>query len=907
MKTTFTIFSLIFLITIIYCFYVYLKRQQYTRERFAFAALTTLSSMTILVLTSIKSSFMPWNFGIELFNYITGKNIQAHQISWPDYCLLIIVYWMGVQAILSLHRNWDGLKSYDQYQREQRSLATGIITEGFGEIHRLARKEPPPAPFTQLACRNHIDIEPATDSLAWKDQARELLRLSSSSYVILPTSWHDNAGYWVGKNMDYNSDIFLFPAQETVTDKDIHDFVDHTSKFTSSNNGINEYIVAVHGSSKNRILKYNGNIIKVEGELTMLSKLVDFTDYKNNINQRVIIDNLPDSDFKLIDVYVPARFEHSNHRDETNDNGTRNIEDFLKEWLDDVGGRQIALLGEYGQGKSTSTLMFTYHLLKESNTKRIPLLIELRGTSPRNLTPLQLLGAWASQYNLNPQALLRLHIAGKLILIFEGFDEMALVGDSEMRLNHFRTIWEFCYPKAKILITGRPNFFLDEEEMKAALGIMRLATNKPHCEAIRLLPFSLNEIEKSLRNSKINVREQICGLVKINNRFKELVSRPSLLHIVSTLWETEKLYDKIEQLNSAFVMDLFVRHSYRRQGLKESASRDFMALNTAEREYFMSGIATYMAANFLPNQISTNQLNILIEVLLKCIPDSISTNTSLITGEIRAPLKERLEESEHGIEHVKTDVRACGILVDDPSTPGTFKFGHKSFMEYLLASVVSEKIIDRNSSKANAIFKATEFKLEDVIYYPVSVEFLSEILIDGFNIRNMDGNNEKILAIKVLNSLLSDNITARFFEKIMIFEQAYSFIIKIKYSKITGAILSVFTPAYLLFAIFSLFILFFKSFIISDLKIVDLNLLNNFATFSIFIATIITFISFDVSSKYFKRKMMLWLRLCTALNINCAVMHKIMLTCYIPWIKSESLEIAGFQDENVLRSQLPER
>ena len=62
------------------------------------------------------------------------------------------------------------------------------------------------------------------------------------------------------------------------------------------------------------------------------------------------------------------------------DEKTDAVEVYLKTWLDEPSQRQIALLGEYGQGKSSATLMFTYHLMCESSQlpKRIPILIELR-------------------------------------------------------------------------------------------------------------------------------------------------------------------------------------------------------------------------------------------------------------------------------------------------------------------------------------------------------------------------------------------------------------------------------------------------------------------------------------------------------------------------------------------------
>ncbi|QWV93194.1 hypothetical protein KP004_18820 [Geomonas oryzisoli] len=878
MKILFVILLLLLIAAITYGVYIYLKRQQYTRERFAFAALASITSMSMLVLTSMKSNLMPWHIGLQLFNYVTSSEIKVREADWTDYSLLVLVYIVAVQAILSIFKSWDGLKSYEQYQREQRNMPTGIINEGVSELRRISKGLPPPVQFSEIKTRNVMELEPITDSLAWKDQARELIRLSSTSYMFSPSGWHDSVGYWIGKNVDGHSPVFLYPVHESVTEKEIKEFVEYTVKQGDYDETNVEHIIAILGGNTDKLVKHKGYTVRIVGEEALLSNLVDFTDYKNHINNRVLKDNLPDSDFKLNDVYVPAQITVTNIKAKE-DVVPVNVEDYLKEWLGITNGKQIALLGEYGQGKSTATLMFTYRLLKESNPTRIPLLIELRGTSPRNLTPLQLIGAWAAQYNLNPQALMKLHIAGKLLLIFEGFDEMALIGDSEMRLKHFRTIWGFCYPKAKIVITGRPNFFLDEEEMKNALGIGKALANKPYCEAVRLLPFTLNEIEKSLRQHKGHVRDQICNLVKQNMRFNELVSRPSLLHIVSTLWESEGLFEKVEQLNSAFVMDLFIRHSYRRQGLKEADTNQFMALNTSEREFFMSAIASYMAVHNLPNQILSDQLNQLIEELVFIIPDCISTSATTITGEVRIPLKQRIKDAEYGIEHVKTDVRACGILVDDPSTPGAFKFGHKSFMEYLFASVVADKIINRESEKANAIFKVTAAILEDVITLPVSVEFLGEILGDKFSV----GNNKDIIAGKLLRAFLSDNRMVRFLQRALLFEEAYRYAVKQKFSWFTSRLLDGLSPSK--FTFFVSWLILATAMSPKSLKGVILTALVN--------AAIIIAYVFLKSPSFttMQARMVLWLRLCTALNITCDVKHKVLLTWYVPWVKRTSLII----------------
>ena len=131
----------------------------------------------------------------------------------------------------------------------------------------------------------------------------------------------------------------------------------------------------------------------------------------------------------------------------------------MLEWLEEESYRHIALLGDYGQGKSTLSLYFSLKLFEyfdNGEASRIPILIELRGKSPRSLSPSELLATWAYKYRIDVGALTYLLIAGRLLLIFEGFDEMDLTGDTDARLEHFRTLWKFTYPSSKILITGRP-------------------------------------------------------------------------------------------------------------------------------------------------------------------------------------------------------------------------------------------------------------------------------------------------------------------------------------------------------------------------------------------------------------------------------------------------------------------
>ncbi len=415
--------------------------------------------------------------------------------------------------------------------------------------------------------RSSSQLEQSEDfvSQAWEEQSRELIVLSSPSYVIdVETAWHARQGYWVGKDKRTGDLFFLYPAFSILTTKDLNTFLQHSKEFSESKKCKTSELIVAFRKNEDKVVSPIDSYpqIRFETEQDLLTELIDFTNYIEDIKKQVLTQNLPESLLTLNDVYVPSKLFSSNQQHGHIDN----VEDHIVKWIDEPGQRQIALLGEYGQGKSSTALMLTYNLLCISNQlpRRIPIMIELRGKSPRNLNELEFLASWAVKYKIEPHALMRLHIAGRLILIFEGFDEMALIGNSELRLKHFKVLWRFCYQKAKIIITGRPNFFLDDQEMKATLGIIDATSNSPYCEEIRLAPFTIDMIRTALRNQKTSVRDQICLLAEKETRFLDLVSRPSLLHVVATLWERENLYKNPDRLNSAYVMQLFVRNSYRR-------------------------------------------------------------------------------------------------------------------------------------------------------------------------------------------------------------------------------------------------------------------------------------------------------------------------------------------------------
>lgn len=468
-KISILVFLLIVAITGGYVIYVKLRWHFYTREKYAFAALSASTALAILAVTTVAFT-TPWDAALEALYIITGTSNEPPSSHWAEKVLVLFFVGFVIKSIQNVFHNWDGAVSVQQKKNEKLHKDQTMLGEGLGELGRLVHRKPPLEVFNPEDPK-HLPsaITPPSSTLAWRDQARELVVLRWPSYTFDPDDgWHERVSCWIGENRKTGAKVGLFCTFDDPSLESLEDFVRYVRSFGTSEDRESEFMVVVQDGALEKTITVDGAEISYQTEEALLTDLVDFTDYFHEIERRVTREHLPDSELTLPDTYVQSTIR----REGENEDSER-LEDFLLNWLDEPGQRQIALLGEYGQGKSTGMLMFTYHIIQNLDRMpgRIPILIELRGKSPSTLQPVELLGAWASSYRIDPKALMKLLVAGRLFVIFEGFDEMAQVTDFEARLNHFRALWKFCYPKAKLIITGRPNFFLDDRELKAALGV----------------------------------------------------------------------------------------------------------------------------------------------------------------------------------------------------------------------------------------------------------------------------------------------------------------------------------------------------------------------------------------------------------------------------------------------------
>ena len=710
---------------------IYLKfRRRYTRDRYAFAALAATCSITLLTIMAL-TSVPPWTGVAQVVATILGRPVALVPTShWSENLLVIVFAMFSVWLIHRVFINWDGPISVRHHRMLRFYESTNFLFEGVQELRRVFHREPPSEVYLPPDNGQRPSaLRAPEESFSWRENARELVELRWQYYYFdADDGWHARQNCWIGEDVKTGVPVALMCVHEKPSLEQLRGFIEYVETIADAQMADTELLVAVRTNCAVGVQSILDRQIRFETEASLLEDLVDFTDYIADIRKRVEVVPLPDSDLKPRDIYVESQVEEG--YDASKSYG---LESYLLEWLREPGQRQLAFLGEYGQGKSTGALMFTYNVLTGTygGVEHVPLLVELRGKSPATLQPIELIGAWASHYRIDPRALLKLLQVGRLCMIFEGFDEMSGVADPEARLAHFRTLWRFCYPQAKILISGRPNFFLDDQELQAALGIAVASGAGPYCQAIHLKPFTVPQIEKSLRWTDASVRQEIVDLAKADEKFQDLVCRPSLLYIIARLWGSPQLASRREDMTSALVMGTFIEHCYRRQTEKHRDFPEFMVLTEAERRFFTDGLAVYMVANTLQNQLTRTQFEEAITSLYTVFPEAVTATAAALPDEPARPLKARLEGRDDALEAVITDVRTCGLLVRDFSRHGALKFPHKSFFEFLFGNYIARELIDIDKEVCRAIQAATSISSEAIIDMPEAMAFAGEVIADS--------------------------------------------------------------------------------------------------------------------------------------------------------------------------------
>ncbi|NER78087.1 MAG: NACHT domain-containing protein [Leptolyngbya sp. SIO1D8] len=341
------------------------------------------------------------------------------------------------------------------------------------------------------------------------------------------------------------------------------------------------------------------------------------------------------------------------------------IDGYLDLWLDDPAKEHISVLGEFGTGKTWFAFHYAWQALQRYwgaqrrgvERPRLPLVIPLRDYA-KAVSVESLFSEFFFRKHEIPipgySAFEQLNRMGKLLLIFDGFDEMAARVDRQQMINNFWELAKVVVPGAKVILTCRTEHFPEAKEGRALLNAELQASTKdltgetPQFEVLELEKFNDAQIRQVLTyQAQAATVEQVMA----NSQLLDLARRPVL---------TELILEALPDIEAGKPVDMSRVYFY---AVRHKMERDIKAERTftsmADKLYFLCELSWEM--------LSTDRMNI----NYREFPDRIRT------------LFGAAVEQEKDLDHWHYDMMGQTMLIRNAE--GDYAPAHRSLLEFFVA------------------------------------------------------------------------------------------------------------------------------------------------------------------------------------------------------------------------------
>lgn len=235
-------------------------------------------------------------------------------------------------------------------------------------------------------------------------------------------------------------------------------------------------------------------------------------------------------------LYVPQRFRIL-------ERGSREIRaDLIDELLNQVtadDGRFVLLLGDFGRGKSFALRELALRISAREPTL-VPLFIELR-TLDRTRTVETLIAAHLANHGedrIDLAALNYMLEQGRVVLLFDGFDELVSRLSYESAADHMDTLLQAAVGKAKVVVAARTQHFRSRDQVSIALG-ERLRTRSDRT-LISIEDFTDDQVRDFLGNRYPDAESAAANRMRLLHRIPSLLAlarNPRMLSFIAELDE----------------------------------------------------------------------------------------------------------------------------------------------------------------------------------------------------------------------------------------------------------------------------------------------------------------------------------------------------------------------------------
>ncbi len=352
------------------------------------------------------------------------------------------------------------------------------------------------------------------------------------------------------------------------------------------------------------------------------------------------------------------------------------IEGYVGQWLADSSKEHLSVLGEFGTGKTWFVMHYAWLALQEYKVAkergvarpRLPLVVPLRDYA-KAVSMESLFSEFFFRKHEIPlpgyTAFEQLNKMGKLLLIFDGFDEMAARVDLQSMVDNFWEMARVVVPGAKAILTCRTEHFPDAIEGRATLSAEKKASTAnltgepPQFEVLELVKFNDEQIAELLtqkvqriaaaegRESRPETIQKVMG----NAQLLDLARRPVMVDLI-----LEALPD-IEAGKPVDMARVYLYAVTRKMQTDIRSERTFTSL--ADKLYFLCELSWEM--------LSTNQMSL----NYRAFPEKLQ---QMFAGRVN---------KEKELDHWRYDMMGQTMLIRN--SEGDYSPAHRSLLEFFVA------------------------------------------------------------------------------------------------------------------------------------------------------------------------------------------------------------------------------
>lgn len=442
------------------------------------------------------------------------------------------------------------------------------------------------------------------------------------------------------------------------------------------------------------------------------------------------------NDSKIPELYVDincCKKEIGEDEGQVISNGEGNLIDYIDNWLRERGKIHISLLGDFGSGKTWFCRYYTHRqlqrYLKNPSNERFPLLITLRDFVKSTTVQRLINDALLEQYELPfiggaYKVFQDMNRNGRLLLILDGFDEMARKADYQTVVDNFRNLAELVSENNKIILTSRTEYFRWAKEAEEIFGGKKygrktIMLTGPEFEMVYLEQFSDKQIREVIvkKYGEINGRLKADRILNINN-LAEMARKPVLIELLlAALEEVDE--DKLTNVAQVYLY----------------ATNKLLLRNIAEERTFTS---------------IKDKLFFLCELAWEMINSGeLKIHYKQFSEKIKDYFNEKIKDI-HELDNWDYDLHSQTLL--HSNLAGYYEFAHKSLAEYFVAYKFASELGCLSNEFKNAYCDLDDSNCEPAYLTKDIIE-----LADTFGLITFEDINGGITIAEFMKEMITDD------------------------------------------------------------------------------------------------------------------------------------------------------